>query len=177
MVTAMSLSPTALPTPRLLCALACAFACAFALALALPAHAGVYKCAGEKRAVVYQDSPCAEGRELRNLETDPATLSVVPGTPVPHSVPKSLPAEKPAKARASSGPARGGDPGERRFLRAGMTQAEVLHKIGRPDMKLNARRKEGVQWSYLPIAGDADTLTTVTFNGGAVSRVERRVVR
>jgi hypothetical protein len=58
-----------------------------------------------------------------------------------------------------------------------MTQAEVLHRIGRPDMQLNSRRKEGMQWSYLPTGGDADTLTTVTFNGGMVIRVERKVVR
>jgi hypothetical protein len=150
---------------------------ALALVLALPAQAGVYKCAGEKRAVVYQDSPCPEGRELRNLETDPATLSVVPGTPVPRSTAKPLPAPRPAKARASSVQSRGGDAAERRFLRTGMTQAEVLHRLGRPDMQLNARRREGMQWSYLPAAGDADTLTTVTFNGGTVTRVERKVVR
>ncbi len=150
---------------------------ALALVLTLPAQAGVYKCAAEKRAVVYQDSPCAEGRELRNLETDPATLSVVPGTPVPRSAAKSLPAEKPAKVRTANVRVRGGDPGERRFLRTGMTQAEVLHRIGRPDMQLNSRRKEGMQWSYLPAAGDADTLTTVTFAGGMVTRVERKVVR
>jgi hypothetical protein len=149
---------------------------ALALALAVPAHAGVYKCAGEKRAVVYQDSPCPEGRELRNLETDPATLSVVPGTPIPRSA-KALPEPRPAKVRAASVRPRGGDAAERRFLRTGMTQAEVLHRIGRPDMQLNSRRKEGMQWSYLPTGGDADTLTTVTFNGGMVIRVERKVVR
>ena len=147
------------------------------LVLAAPAHAGLYKCAGEKSTVVYQDSPCTAGKELRNLDLDPATLSVVPGTPLPsRAVKPSAPAREP-KSRATAVRSRGGDPAERKFLRTGMTQAEVLHRIGRPDMQQGARRKEGQQWSYLPTAGDADTLTTVTFAGGAVSRVERKVVR
>jgi uncharacterized protein DUF4124 len=145
--------------------------------LAVPAHAGLYKCAGEKGAVVYQDSPCASGTELRNLDLDPATLSVVPGTPLPSRIVKPTAPAREAKIRATSVRSRGGDPAERKFLRMGMTQAEVLHRIGRPDTQLGARRKEGQQWSYLPTAGDADTLTTVTFAGGAVSRVERKVVR
>ena len=58
-----------------------------------------------------------------------------------------------------------------------MSEAEVVQKIGRPDMQANARRKEGRQWSYLPAAEDVDTLTTVTFVGGKVSDVERKVVR
>jgi uncharacterized protein DUF4124 len=168
MVTAMSHDPT-LTMLRLLCALA--------PLLALPAEGGVYKCAGGNGAVVYQDSACAEGRELRNLEADPATLSVVPGTPVTRSAARPAPQPKPAKVRTAAVKSRGGDPSERKFLRTGMTEAEVLHRLGRPDLQLNSRRKEGRQWSYLPTAGDADTLTTVTFNGGAVIRVERTVVR
>jgi len=150
---------------------------ALTLALALPVQAGVYKCAGEKGAVVYQDAACAPGKELRNLDLDPANLSVIPGAPVPSRTVKPPAPEKPAKVRTSAARSRGGDPAERKFLRTGMTEAEVLHRIGRPDMQLNARRKEGRQWSYLPIAGDVDTLTTVTFVGGRVSHVDRKVVR
>ena len=168
MVTAMSHYPP-LRIVRLLCALA--------LLLALPAQGGVYKCAGERGAVVYQDSACAEGKELRNLEADPATLSVVPGMPVPRATVKPTPQTKPAKVRAAAVRMRSGDPAERKFLRTGMSEAEVVHRIGHPDMQLNARRKEGRQWSYLPTAGDADTLTTVTFSAGMVTRVERKVVR
>ena len=147
------------------------------LALALPAHAGVYKCAGDK-GVVYQDTACAPGKELRNLETDPANLSVVPGTPVPQrSATVSAPAGKPVRTREVKARNRGGNAAERKFLRTGMTEAEVLQKIGRPDTQANARRKEGRQWSYLPVADDVDTLTTVTFVGGKVSSVERKVVR
>ena len=147
------------------------------LALTLPAHAGMYKCASDK-GVVYQDAACAPGKELRNLETDPATLSVVPGTPVPlQSATLSTFTSKPVRSREVKTRSRGGNAAERKFLRAGMTEAEVLQKIGRPDMQVNARRKEGRQWSYLPVADDADTLTTVTFVAGKVSGVERKVVR
>ena len=148
------------------------------LALAVPAHAGVYKCANEK-GVVYQDTACAPGKELRNLDTDPANLSVVPGTPVPKRIATSAPAAKAPRERASTAKKRdkGGDPAERKFVRTGMTETEVLYKIGKPDVELSGRRKGGQQWSYMPVAGDPDTLTTVTFAGGKVDRVERKVVR
>jgi Domain of unknown function (DUF4124) len=150
---------------------------ALALATTLPAHGGLYKCAGEKGAVIYQDGPCAPGRELRNLETDPAQLSVVPGTPVPLRAPAREATPKRERIKHAVTKTGGGDPAQRRFLRTGMTASEVMARVGRPDMQLSGRRKEGQQWSYLPTAGDADTLTTVTFAGGTVSRVERKVVR
>jgi hypothetical protein len=150
----------------------------FVLSLAAPAHAAVYKCANEK-SVVYQDTACAPGKELRNLDTDPATLSVVPGTPVPTRTAASPPAPKPAKVRATTAKnkGKGGNAAERKFLRAGMSKTEVLYKIGRPDIELSGRRKGGQQWSYMPTADDPATLTTVTFVGGKVDRVERKVVR
>jgi hypothetical protein len=144
--------------------------------LAVPAHAGVYKCASET-GVVYQDTVCAPGKELRNLDTDPATLSVVPGTPMPKRVAAPPAPAKPARTRTSAARSKGGNPAERRFLRSGMTETEVLYKVGRPDTERNARRKDGRQWSYMPTAEDPDTLTTITFVGGKVDRVERRVVR
>lgn len=169
MVTAMNLLDI-LPTPARLFAV-------FLLATALPAHGGLYKCAGDQGAVIYQDGPCAPGHELRNLELNPAQISVVPGTPVPPRPAAREPAPKREKTQSVVARTRGGNPAERRFLRTGMTAAEVVARVGRPDMQLSGRRKEGQQWSYLPTAGDADTLTTVTFAGGAVSRVERRIVR
>ncbi len=48
---------------------------------ARPATAAtVYKCSNAGTGVVYQDTPCAPGTELRNFATDPPTLSVVPGS-------------------------------------------------------------------------------------------------
>ena len=45
---------------------------------ALPTAASVFKCAAEKGEVVYQDVPCGAGRELRNFDTDPPALTVIP---------------------------------------------------------------------------------------------------
>jgi len=148
------------------------------LLAAQPAHAAVYKCSSAKGGVVYQDTACEPGRELRNLDSDPATLSVVPGTPVPARA-KPSPAAAPRNARSQSGPAKnkGGNPAERKFLQAGMSEAEVVLKVGRPDVEMKGRGKEGRRWSYMPTAGDADTLTTVTFSDGKITRVERKVVR
>src|SRR5436190_14969987 len=143
---------------------------------AQPAHAAVYKCANEKGGVVYQDTACAHGREMRNLDTDPATLSIVPGTPI--AAPKSsAPAAKPARVQAGTVKSRGGNPAERKFIQAGMSEAEVVFRIGRPDAEAKGRGKEARQWSYMPAAGDVDTLTTLSFAGGKVTRVERKLVR
>jgi uncharacterized protein DUF4124 len=169
MVTAMNLLDAFPSPPRILAVLL--------LATALSAQGGLYKCSAEKGAVIYQDGPCAPGRELRNLEVDPAQVSVVPGTPVPARPAAREPAPKREKAQPVVARTRDGNPAERRFLRTGMTAAEVVARVGRPDMQSSGRRKEGQQWSYLPTAGDADTLTTVTFAGGTISRVERRIVR
>src|SRR6266851_10252511 len=46
------------------------------------ADATMVKCKGDQGSVVYQDEPCKPGTELRNFDTDPATVSVVPGSPV-----------------------------------------------------------------------------------------------
>src|SRR4030095_947307 len=148
----------------------------FFLWAAQPAQAAVYKCASEQ-GVVYQDIKCAPGRELRNLDTDPATLSVVPGTPAP--APRATAAAaKPAPGQTGSGKPRGGDPPERKFSQAGMSEAEVIFRIGRPDVEAKGRGKEArQQWSDMPGAGDPDTLTSLTFAWGKVLRVERKVVR
>jgi len=144
---------------------------------AQPAHAAVYKCANEKGGVVYQDIACPPGRELRNLDADPATLSVVPGTPVPAAQSASAPAAKPARVRTGTVKVKGGNPAERKFIQAGMSEAEVILKVGRPDVEAKGRGKQGHRWSYMPTAGDADTLTTLTLAGGKVTHVERKVVR
>jgi hypothetical protein len=144
---------------------------------AQPAHAAVYKCSNAKGGVVYQDTACEPGHELRNLDSDPATLSVVPGTPVPQARPSAVTAPKSARAQPGMVKSKAGNPAERKFIQAGMSEAEVMLKVGRPDVEMKGRGKESRQWSYMPTAGDADTLTTVTFAGGKVTRVERKVVR
>jgi hypothetical protein len=58
-----------------------------------------------------------------------------------------------------------------------MSEAEVVMRIGRPDVESKGRGKSGKRWAYLPAAGDANTLTTLTIAGGAVVDVERKVAR
>jgi hypothetical protein len=145
-----------------------------------PAVAALYKCAADK-GVVYQDHACPPGRELRDLEADPATLSVVPGIaiePAPRKDPQLARSTRAVAPRATVHRARGGSATERRFIRVGMSESEVVFRIGRPDVQARAGGKNGGrQWSYLPAAGDADTLTTLTLSGGKVVDVERRVAR
>jgi hypothetical protein len=148
--------------------------------VALPAAASVFKCAAEKGDVVYQDVPCGNGRELRNFDTDPPALTVIPSAPV---------ATAPAAAR--SGWDRGEKPGrdsarresddrragERKFVRSGMSEAEVLQRLGRPDVTTGGSQRSGRRWAYLPRPGDPDTMTTLTLQGGSVTDVDRKLVR
>ncbi len=160
--------------------LACAVAAQPAAARP-PPDATVYKCTGAAGSVVYQDSSCAAGTELRNFATDPPTLSIIPGV---------TPARPPATPPASSAKARGdrvaipvraresvGNAGDRRYIRVGMSQAEVLQRVGRPDVDARNPRGKGQRWSYLPRSGDANTITTVTLVDGKVADVERKIVR
>lgn len=144
-------------------------------AVALPAHAAVYKCKDDKGGVTYQDIACAPGRELRNLDVDPAAVSVVPPTP---PADKSAPASaKPSRVQSGIVTIPGGNAAERKFLRTGMSEAEVIQKVGRPDVETAARGNAGRRWTYLPTAGDPDVLTTLTWSGVTVAHVERKVMR
>lgn len=126
-------------------------------ALAAPAHAAVYKCSNAKGGIVYQDTACAPGTELGNL--------------APPAAAKAAPAGKPA----AGAPARGGNAADRRALQVGMSQAEVIQKVGRPDVE--DKLASQARWTYMPTAGDPDTLTTLTFGAGKVTNIERKPVR
>src|ERR1700680_3608297 len=133
------------------------------------ADATMVKCKADQGSVVYQDEPCKPGMELRNFDTDPATVSVVPGSPVAATPPRP-PERKPSSGKAA----------ERRFIRTGMSESEVIRRIGKPEVEARGSRKqgkEGKHWSYLPAAADPDTITTLTIVGGLVANVERKVVR
>ena len=47
------------------------------------AQAQVYKCMDARQQPVYQDKPCAAGAELRNFDTDPPNVSIIPMRPIP----------------------------------------------------------------------------------------------
>ncbi len=71
------------------------------------------------------------------------------------------------------------DARERGFLRNGMTEGEVLMKVGPPDRETVDLGLGGTErrWLYLPHARDPQTLTTVTFRGGVVVSIVRTIAR
>jgi hypothetical protein len=158
------------------------------LTLASPAAGTMVKCRGDKGGVVYQDAPCRPGYELRNFDLDPATVSVVPFAPE-HAPAATTPARattpRQRNAQTAQRPTnRAPSPAkaaERRFIRTGMSESEVLHRIGKPEVDASTsrsnKRKDNKRWSYLPAEGDPQTLTTVTIAGGQVVDVERKIVR
>ena len=145
-----------------------------------PSFAQLYKCAGEGAAPVYQDAPCPAGRELRNFANDPANVSVLPIRPPPGSSTRvtSPPREKPVKATKADTrkAATVGDPAERRHLQLGMHEGEVLARLGTPDLRSGGGGRKVARWTYMPVPGDPQTLTTVVFEYGKVIEVERKVV-
>ena len=143
--------------------------------------AQVYKCADDRQQAVYQDAPCPAGRELRNFAVDPPTLSVIPLRPVPGTTSRVTATPEPRPKRTSGATRnerlRSGDPAERRHIRLGMHEGEVMARIGAPDMKSGGGSRRVARWAYMPVAGDAQTLTTVVFDYGKVVEVERKVVK
>jgi len=86
-----------------------------------------------------------------------------------------------AAAVSVSAAARAADATERKFIREGMSEGEVLLKIGKPNHEALIRvvrgEPEEKSWSYLPNSRDPQTLTIVTFHTGLVTRVDRKIAR
>jgi len=73
------------------------------------------------------------------------------------------------------------DAADRRFLRDGMSEGEVLMKVGKPDSESEdsgggAKVREK-RWIYFPAPGDQQTLTTLTIRDGRVIEVRREIAR
>lgn len=70
---------------------------------------------------------------------------------------------------------------ERRFIREGMSEGEVLMKIGRPDSESTdsggGAKVSQKRWIYLPTQGDPQTMTTLVIRDGRVVEVSRQVSR
>jgi hypothetical protein len=75
----------------------------------------------------------------------------------------------------------GADASERKFIRAGMSEGEVLMKIGKPDSESSVTgggaTVEVKKWIYLPTPADQQTITTITIGNGKVINVDRQVTR
>ena len=142
-------------------------------------HAAVFKCAAEDGGVLYQDTQCQPGKELRNFDTDPPAVSIVPAVPEarPAPSPKASPAPRAAAERRKvKENAKDTKASARRFAQIGMSEAEVIARLGPPEVDSRSRRGQGKQWSYLPSPGDPETITTLTIVGGKVTDVERKIV-
>jgi len=101
----------------------------------------------------------------------------VPGTTTTQAAPKAAktaPATKADKRKESAAVV---DIAQRRFITPGMSEAEVVARIGAPDMTSGGKGRKTSRWSYLPAAGDAQTITTLVFDYGKVVEVERKVVK
>jgi hypothetical protein len=73
------------------------------------------------------------------------------------------------------------DAGERKFIRKGMGEGEVLLKIGKADHEALHRAVRGAPeektWTYFPHARDPQTLTILRFQSGRVTEIERKIAR
>ena len=73
------------------------------------------------------------------------------------------------------------DPSDRKFIREGMSEGEVVMKIGKPDSESvdsGGGAKVAVKrWMYFPTSGDPQTMTTITIRDGKVAEVSRQVSR
>ena len=154
-----------------------------AIVIAGSAAAGVYKCVDvDGKQAVYQDSPCLPGRELRNFDTEPAELSVIPFRVVPdvapvQAAPKPAKAPPAAKSDKKNGTALTVDIAQRKFIVAGMSEGEVVARIGAPDITRGGKGSKSSRWSYLPAPGDPQTITSLVFDFGIVTQVERKIVK
>ena len=86
----------------------------------------------------------------------------------------------PVASRAPEQKISSGKAAERRFIRTGMSESEVIRRIGKPEVEAHSggeQGKESKHWSYLPAAADPNTITTLTIVGGLVANVERKGVR
>lgn len=158
-----------LASPFLPCAALAAF-------LATGALAAVHKCAGDDGGTIYQDRPCG-AKPLDASDVSDAPLSVLPA-PSRRSIERREPparAPKPERARKPE-PARAGDAKERRHLHLGMSEGEVLARVGPPDFTTGKGRR-ATRWTWMPAPADPDTITVVLFDTGRVVEVERTVVK
>jgi hypothetical protein len=62
-------------------------------------------------------------------------------------------------------------------VRLGMSEAEVLAKLGHPDMTVGNKNAAAPRWTYLPAPGDPETVTTLSFVKGTLVDIERKVVK
>ena len=146
------------------------------------AGADVYKCAAEGGVPVYQEAPCGPAKELRNFQTDPPEITILPAPRAVATPPDAIKSAPPKNAKTDKDAKNGkgaiaGDASERMHLRLGMTESEVLARLGSPDMTVGAKNAPSPRWTYMPAPGDPETITTLMFTKGVLVDIERKVVK
>ena len=58
-----------------------------------------------------------------------------------------------------------------------MSEAEVVARLGTPDMTVGAKGAASPRWTYMPAPGDPETITTLMFAKGVLVDIERKVVK
>ncbi|MCL2298242.1 MAG: DUF4124 domain-containing protein [Proteobacteria bacterium] len=185
--------------------------------MATPALAAVYKCTGADGKIEFSDKPC-EGTNSEPMELQYNTFEGVKSEPESAKTSKKKSARKTAATdeksvdaseKTSSDTSKTSrkktssaakttvttkNANERRFIREGMTAAEVRSRIGAPDSQEGGACRERTMvtskkqlktvrdlcekcWIYDPAEGDPQTRTHVCFRNNEVSSVERKVVR
>jgi hypothetical protein len=149
-------------------------ALAFAAAHALGA---VHKCAGAG-GIVYQDRPCGAGASADDGAIAEAPLSVLPAPSPARTIERREATAKPLRQERARRrePVHEGNPAERRHLRVGMSEGEVIARVGPPDLTTGKGRRQA-RWTWMPVPGDPDTITVVLFDVGRAVEIERTVVK
>ncbi|MBK6804719.1 MAG: hypothetical protein IPG84_07560 [Betaproteobacteria bacterium] len=146
--------------------------------VAEPAGAAIHKCAGADGATSYQDRPCGPSATPADFDGTIAPMSVLPSPPTGATVVRREPPARAARAERARRPEtqRPGNPADRKHLRAGMSEGEVVARIGPPDLTTGKGRRLA-RWTWMPVPGDPDTITVVLFDVGRIVEIERTVVK
>ena len=143
-----------------------------------PSPAAIHKCTGAGGATSYQDRPCGPAAEPVDFDGATSALSVLPSPAAGTSVVRRAEptrSARPERARRAEA-TQPANAVERRYLRAGMSEGEVVARIGPPDLTSGKGRRLA-RWTWMPAPGDPDTITVVLFDVGRIVEVERTVVK
>lgn len=151
---------------------------AIAVGIAPPAGAAIHKCSGADGATSYQDRPCGPSATPADFDGSTTPMSILPSPPTGATVVRREAPARTARADRARRPesARPGNPADRKHLRAGMSEGEVVARIGPPDLTTGKGRRLA-RWTWMPVPGDPDTITVVLFDVGRIVEIERTVVK
>ena len=151
---------------------------AIPIGIAPPAGAAIHKCSGAGGATSYQDRPCGPSATPADFDGLTAPMSVMPSPPTGATVVRREPPARAARADRARRPEspRPGNPADRKHLRAGMSEGEVVAR-NRPPHRTTRKGRRLARWTWMPVPGDPDTITVVLFDVGRIVEIERTVVK